>query len=211
MSGLVDDAGVWRRAGVGVMAGARVIHMAPQAGRVPQLMANLLRWLAATEAHPLIASSIFHYEFEFIHPFSDGNGRMGRLWQTLILSRWNPLFAEIPVESLVHEQQSAYYQAIQASTQQSDAAPFVEFMLSRILAAVTSVTPQVTPLLAQIRGEMSRQAMQEALGLSDREHFRKAYLLPALELGMVEMTRPDKPQSRNQRYRLTEQGRLTGR
>ena len=102
-----------------------MIHMAPQAGRVPQLMANLLRWLAATDAHPLIASSIFHYEFEFIHPFSDGNGRMGRLWQTLILSRWNPLFAEIPVESLVHEQQSAYYQAIQASTQQSDAAPFV--------------------------------------------------------------------------------------
>ncbi len=148
MSGLVDDAGAWRRAGVGVMAGERVIHMAPQARRVPQLMANLLRWLAATDAHPLIASSVFHYEFEFIHPFSDGNGRMGRLWQTLILSRWNPLFAEIPVESLVHEQQDAYYQAIQASTQQSDAAPFVEFMLNRILEAVTDVTPQVTPQVA---------------------------------------------------------------
>ena len=175
-----------------------------------------LRWLAATDAHPLIASSIFQYEFEFIHPFSDGNGRLGRLWRTLILCRWNPLFVEIPVESLVHEQQDAYYRAIQASTQQSDAAPFVEFMLHRILEAVTGATPEVTPqvtpqvgaLLAQIRGEMTRQALQDALGLADREHFRKVYLLPALELGMVEMTRPDKPQSRNQRYRLTEQGRL---
>ena len=83
--GLVDEAGAWRRAGVGVMAGERVIHMAPQASRVPQLMANLLRWLAANDAHPLIASSVFHYEFEFIHPFSDGNGRIGRLMIPLML------------------------------------------------------------------------------------------------------------------------------
>ena len=137
MLGLVDDAGAWRRGGVGVMAGDRVIHMAPQADRVPQLMGDLLQWLSATDAHPLIASSIFHYEFEFIHPFSDGNGRMGRLWQTLILTGWNPLFTDIPVESLVYEHQAAYYQAIGESTRQADAAPFVEFMLSRILEAVS--------------------------------------------------------------------------
>lgn len=215
MSGLVDDAGAWRRAGVGVMAGERVIHMAPQARRVPQLMANLLRWLAATDAHPLIASSIFHYEFEFIHPFIDGNGRMGRLWQTLILSRWNPLFAEIPVESLVHEQQDAYYQAIQASTQQSDAAPFVEFMVNRILEAVTSVTPQVAPqvtpqverLLRAMRGEMSREALQAVLALQDRKSFRERYLKPALADGLIEMSLPGKPNSRLQRYRLTDKGR----
>ena len=92
-------------------------------------MGDLLRWLAATDAHPLIASSVFHYEFEFIHPFADGNGRMGRLWQTLILTRWNPLFADIPVESLIHEHQAEYYQAIQESTQKTDSAPFIDFML----------------------------------------------------------------------------------
>ena len=101
-----------RHGGVGVMAGQQVIHMAPPADRVPQLMADLFGWLAATDAHPLIASSVFHYEFEFIHPFADGNGRMGRLWQSLILARWNPLFADIPVESLIFEHQAEYYQAI---------------------------------------------------------------------------------------------------
>ena len=90
MSGLIDEAGVYRRGGVGVMAGNQVIHMAPPAERVPALMGDLFRWLAGGDAHPLITSSVFHYEFEFIHPFADGNGRMGRLWQSLILARWNP-------------------------------------------------------------------------------------------------------------------------
>lgn len=216
MLGLVDDAGAWRHSGVGVMAGKKVIHMAPQADRVPQLMGDLLQWLSATDAHPLIASSIFHYEFEFIHPFSDGNGRMGRLWQTLILTRWNPLFADIPVESLVYEQQAAYYQAIQASTQQTDAAPFVEFMLSRILEAVTTAAPQVAPpvtpqverLLLAMRGEMGREALQQALALQDRKSFRERYLKPALEHGLIEMSIPGKPNSRLQQYRLTDKGRL---
>jgi len=108
MSGLIDEAGLYRHGGVGVMAGRQVIHMAPPADRVPQLMADLFAWLAATDVHPLIAGSVFHYEFEFIHPFADGNGRMGRLWQSLILDRWNPLFADIPVESLIFEHQAQY-------------------------------------------------------------------------------------------------------
>jgi len=215
MSSLIDDAGAWRRGGVGVMAGDTVIHMAPQANRVPQLMGDLLQWLSATEAHPMIASSIFHYEFEFIHPFSDGNGRMGRLWQTLILSRWNPLFADIPVESLVHEHQAAYYQAIGDSTRQADAAPFVEFMLNMILDAVTTAAPQVTPqttpqverLLLAIRGDMSREALQAALALQDRKSFRERYLKPALADGLIEMSIPAKPNSRLQKYRLTDRGR----
>ena len=216
MSGLVDEAGIYRHGGVGVLAGQQVIHMAPPAGRVPQLMSDLFDWLSATDAHPLIVSSVFHYEFEFIHPFADGNGRMGRLWQSLILSRWNPLFADIPVESQIFEHQAEYYRAIQESTQQTDSAPFIAFMLRMILETVTSSVPQVTPqvapqvseLLAVVNGDMGREALQSALGLSDRKSFRERYLRPALDDGLIEMTIPDKPNSRLQKYRLTDKGRL---
>lgn len=165
------------------------------------------------DPHPLIASSVFHYEFEFIHPFADGNGRMGRLWQTLILSRWNPLFADIPVESLVYEHQVEYYKALRKSTQRTDSAPFIAFMLRMILNAVTTaVTPQVSPqvgeLLSVLYEEMSREELQETLGLTDRKSFRARYLKPALDEGLIEMTIPDKPNSRLQKYRHTEKGRL---
>ena len=215
MSGLIDEAGMYRRSGMGVMAGREVIHMAPPAHRVPHLMNDLFGWLAATDAHPLIASSVFHYEFEFIHPFADGNGRLGRLWQSLILARWNPLFADLPVESLIFEHQAEYYQALQKSTRQTDSAPFITYMLRMILDTVTSSTPEVaqevTPevrLLSALGREMPRQQLKEALGLKDDEHFRKAYLLPALEAGLIEMTIPDKPRSSKQKYRLTDKGRL---
>jgi len=215
MSNLIDEVGVYRSSGVGVMAGGQVIHMAPPAERVPQLMGDLFRWLATTDAHPLIASSVFHYEFEFIHPFADGNGRMGRLWQSLILARWNPLFADTPVESLVFEHQAEYYQVLQESYQQADSAPFIAFMLRMILEAVTTsapqenpqVSPQVRKLLAVIQGEMSREALQSALGLLDRKSFRERYLKPALIDGLIEMTLPGKPNSRLQQYRLTDKGR----
>ncbi len=214
MSGLIDEAGVYRHDGVGVMAGQQVIHMAPPADRVPHLMSALFGWLAATDAHPLIASSVFHYEFEFIHPFADGNGRMGRLWQSLILTRWNPLFADIPVESLIFEHQAEYYHALRESTQKTDSSPFIAFMLRMILDTLASSTPEATPevtpevrLLSVLDGERTRQQLKEALGLKDDEHFRKAYLLPALEAGLVEMTIPDKPRSSKQKYRLTDKGR----
>ena len=214
MSGLIDEAGMYRHGGVGVMAGRQVIHMAPPADRIPHLMADLFAWLAATDAHPLIASSVFHYEFEFIHPFADGNGRIGRLWQSLILARWNPLFADLPVESLIFEYQTEYYQVLQESTGQTDSASFIAFMLRMILDTVTTSTPEVTledtpevRLLSVLAGEMARQQLKEMLGLKDDEHFRKAYLLPALEAGLIEMTMPDKPRSSKQKYRLTDKGR----
>ncbi|MBE1424874.1 Fic family protein [Desulfomicrobium macestii] len=211
MSGLIDDAGRYRSGGVGVMTGQRVVHMAPPASRVPQLMGDLFQWLAATDAHPLIVGSVFHYEFEFIHPFADGNGRMGRLWQNLILANWHPLFTDIPVESLVFDHQRDYYQALQESTAQADSAPFITFMLQMILETISSVTPQVTPqvgeLLAALRTEMSREALQSALGLKDRKSFRERYLGPALAAGLIEMTLPSKPNSRLQKYRLREKGR----
>jgi Fic family protein len=216
MSGLIDEAGMYRRSGVGVMAGRQAIHMAPPAHRVPRLMADLFGWLAATDAHPLVAGSVFHYEFELIHPFAAGNGRMGRLWQSLILARWNPLFADIPVESLIFDHQAEYYHALQESTRQADSAPFIAFMLRMIFDSVTSAAPQVTPqvtpqvgeLLAAIKGEMGREALQSALGLSDRKSFRERYLKPALADGLIEMTIPGRPNSRLQKYRLTDKGRL---
>jgi len=216
MAGLLDEVGVYRRSGVGVMSHGQVIHMAPPADRVPALMLNLLQWLRTTDRHPLVSSSIFHYEFEFIHPFVDGNGRMGRLWQTLILFHWNSLFAHIPVESLVHEHQAEYYKTLQSSTNQTDSAPFIEFMLRMILDAVSStvtpqvaphVTPQVERLLHVLVNEMSRGDLQTALGLKDRKSFRERYLVPALRDGLIEMTLPGKPNSRLQKYRLTDKGR----
>ena len=215
MAGLLNEAGIYRSGGVGVMAGGRVIHMAPPANRVPALMRDLLQWLATSELHPLITSSVFHYELEFIHPFADGNGRMGRLWQTLILTRWNPLFADIPVESLVHKHQAEYYRVLQESTDRTDSALFIEFMLGVVLDAVTAsapqVTPQVTPqvrrLLETTQGEMTRQALQSALGLRDRKSFQARYLKPALASGLIKMTIPDKPTSRMQKYHLSRKGR----
>ncbi len=217
MTSLIEDAGHYRQGGVGVMSGDQVLHMAPPAGRVSVLMMQLLEWLKNTDEHPLVASSIFHYEFEFIHPFADGNGRMGRLWQTLILSQWNPLFASIPVESLVHQHQADYYAALQVSTDQTDSAPMIEFMLQMVASAIDSlatpqVTPQLTPqvkqLLTIIKGEMTRAELQNLLDLSDRKSFRERYIVPALQAGLIEMTIPDKPSSRLQKYRLTNNGQL---
>ncbi len=210
MAGLIDDAGNYRKGNVGVMNGEQVVHMAPPANRVKSLMGDLLGWLATTEQHPLIAGSVFHYEFEFIHPFSDGNGRMGRLWQTLILNQWNPLFANLPVESMVHERQSEYYQAINLSTKKTDSAPFIEFMLQMIMNSIESSTPQVThqvtpqvkELLLALKGEMSRDELQIALSLQDRKSFSERYLKPALNAGLIEMTISEKPNSRLQKYRL---------
>ena len=215
MAGLIDGAGGYRQQGVGVMGGKEVLHMAPPAGRVPHLMGDLFQWLQSTEHHPLVASSVFHYEFEFIHPFADGNGRMGRLWQTLILSHWNPLFLRIPVESMVYAHQQEYYQALQRSTQQGLVTPFLEFMLSMIRDAVLDTTPQVTPQVAKLlqtlteagQAGLSRTALQEASGLRDRKSFMERWLVPALEAGFVEMTIPDKPNSRMQRYRVTDAGK----
>lgn len=139
MLGLVDEVGRYRSGGVGVMSGSRVVHMAPQADRVPKLMADLLSWLGNTDTHALISSCVFHYEFEFIHPFADGNGRMGRLWQTLILASWRPVFTNIPVESLVYQHQEDYYRAIRESTALGESTPFIEFMFQMILAAVNEL------------------------------------------------------------------------
>lgn len=140
MKGLLDKPGSFRTGAVGIMKGREVIHLAPPAERVPALAKELLAWQKTSKDHPLITSSVFHYEFEFIHPFPDGNGRLGRLWQTLILSRWNPLFRLIPVETMIHEHQKEYYQAINQSTATGNSTAFIEFMLKMILKALIETT-----------------------------------------------------------------------
>ncbi|MDO4796711.1 MAG: Fic family protein, partial [Coriobacteriales bacterium] len=132
MAGLIKDAGRFRTGNVGVFAGSALIHAGTPARYVPEVIADLFSWLRETQAHPLISSSVFHFEFEYIHPFSDGNGRTGRLWQSLLLQRWEPLFAWLPVESLVAARQQEYYDALGRSQQEADATEFVEFMLQVI-------------------------------------------------------------------------------
>ena len=145
MYGLIDDAGRFRQAGVGIYRGEQLVHMAPPASRVTHLVDDLLKWQSASDWHPLIVSCVFHYEFEFIHPFADGNGRMGRLWQTLILSQWRPVLAYLPVEAVIREQQDAYYAALSAADQQAEATPFVEFMLQALNLALAEAVQSESP------------------------------------------------------------------
>lgn len=133
MMALADDAGKFRRGGVGVYSNEGLVHLAPPADRVPGLINDLFEWMKNASDHLLIRSCVFHYEFEFIHPFSDGNGRMGRLWQSLILGRLHPLFEYLPVENMVYANQEAYNNAIHTSSQAADAGPFIDFMLQEIL------------------------------------------------------------------------------
>ena len=156
MQALIDNAGRWRTGGVGVFGETGCVHMAPPAERVPALMSDLFDWLKNADDHLLIRSCVFHYEFEFIHPFIDGNGRTGRLWQSLILTQLHPLFAHLPVENMVFSNQQAYYDAITASTAAGESTPFIEFMLSEILATLargesdtTNGTTEFVPIKVQ--------------------------------------------------------------
>lgn len=139
MSDLVSESGKYRSGSVGIFDGEHVVHVAPPAGRVPDLMSDLFEWLRLSDAHPLIKSCVFHYEFEFIHPFQDGNGRMGRLWQTAILREWREVFAWLPVETLIKDNQQAYYSALAASDKDADSTGFIEFMLSLLLKTIEDV------------------------------------------------------------------------
>ena len=136
MKGLALDAGQFRNCNEGVFSGSKCVHLAPPPDRVPGLMKDLFDWLKNSKEHLLVRSCVFHYEFEFIHPFSDGNGRTGRLWQSLILGKLNPAFEFLPVENMVYANQCKYYDAIAKSTKAGESTPFVEFMLQNILATL---------------------------------------------------------------------------
>lgn len=135
--GLVDESGVFRSKPVGVVdQEGHVLHFGTLPQHVPNLVMELLDWVKNSDVHMLIRSCVFHYEFELIHPFANGNGRVGRLWHTLLLSKWNPAFAWLPVESIIHDRQPEYYAAINASNDAGESTEFIEFMLSAIKASL---------------------------------------------------------------------------
>lgn len=165
------------------------------------------------DVHPLILSSAFHYEFVFIHPFSDGNGRMARLWHTVMLAKWKPVFEYIPIESQIEKFQDDYYEAIAKSHVAGESTIFIEFMLSQIDKILDEITVQINEeneylsetvkkMLAVMEYDIpyTSKTLMERLGLKSREGFRRNYLHPAIELNLIRMTIPDKPNSRNQRY-----------
>ena len=214
MNKLTKEAGTFRSGGVGVFAGEQLVHMAPSANQVPHLIKELVDWAKKADVHPLIKSSVFHYEFEFIHPFADGNGRMGRMWQTLLLYQWKPLFGWLPIETLIRERQEEYYNVLGDCDHSADSGKFIEFLLKAVYDTLTEiasteqvtvqVTVQVESLLKRMEDrEYSTKELMELLDLKHRPTFRENYLLPALVLGYVEMTIPDKPNSSKQKYRKT--------
>lgn len=224
MNGLVSEHGCFRSGGVGIFNGEVLIHMAPPAQFVPAQIQDLFEWYQTSPMHPLIKSAVFHYEFEFIHPFADGNGRMGRMWHSLLLGHWKELFFWLPIEELIQSRQKEYYDALGKADREADSAVFVELMLEIIRDTLKDVTifgmqtdqdsdqetdqdsdqdNRFIASLLRVLGDetLSAANLMERLGLSHKATFRKNYLQPALDAGVIERTIPDKPSSRNQKYR----------
>lgn len=212
---VVEESGDFRRGEEGVFNGDQCIFMAPPARLVSQLMDELFAWMktAQKSVHPLILSSVFHYEFVFIHPFSDGNGRMARLWHTAILSKWKPIFEYIPIESQIEKFQEEYYDAIAKCHVAGESTIFIEFMLAQIDKILDDVSVQISEDNNQLSEYLKRllevmeydvpytsNALMDKMGLKSKEGFRRNYLRPAIDMNLIQMTIPDKPNSRNQRY-----------
>lgn len=212
---LVEECGEFRHGEEGVFSGDQCIFMAPPARLVPQLMDDLFKWMEKekNKVHPLILSSVFHYEFVFIHPFSDGNGRMARLWHTAILSKWKPVFEYIPIESQIEKFQDDYYDAISKCHVSGESTIFIEFMLSRIDQILDDISVQIFEDNEQLSECIKKllkimeydipytsKVLMEMLGLKSKEGFCRNYLRPAMDMNLIRMTIPDKPNSRNQRY-----------
>lgn len=212
---VADVSGEFRLGEEGVFDGDRCIFIAPPARFVPEQMENLFSWMKENKdiVHPLILSAVFHYEFVFIHPFTDGNGRMARLWHTAILTKWQDIFEFIPIESQIEKFQKGYYDAIAKCHAKASSTVFIEFMLEQINAILdemaiavasseNSISEYVSKLLSAMEYDTpyTSNEILSLLGLKSKETLRKNYLAPAIRDNLIVMTEPDKPSSRNQRY-----------
>lgn len=211
----VQESGEFRKGDEGVFDDDKCIHVCPKPEMVTILMEKLFSWMKKNKntLHPLILSSVFHYEFVFIHPFSDGNGRTVRLWQNILLFNWESIFEYVPIESQIKKYQDEYYDVINNCNVKGESTLFVEFMLRMIdevleylientSVEINHVSPYIKKLLDVMDGglAMSSRELMEKVGLKSRISFRKNYLDPALQNGLIKMTNPDKPTSKNQTY-----------
>lgn len=212
----VEESGVFRKGEEGVFdEDGKCIFVAPKPEYVESLMNDLFNWMKEfkDKIHPLILSSIFHYEFVFIHPFSDGNGRTARLWQNIILSKWKEIFEYVPIESQIKKYQDEYYNAINNCNKTGNSNEFIEFMLDMIdkelnnllintQKEIVCISGYVTKLLdvMDYNIPMSAFEIMKKLDLKSKDSFRENYLKPALESGLIKMTLPDKPTSKKQMY-----------
>jgi len=184
MNGLIEDSGKLRAKNVGIVKGSKVEHLAPSGDMVKGLMNDLFNYLKTDKDILLIKSCVFHYEFEFIHPFLDGNGRMGRLWQTLILMQQYPVFEFLPVESLIKENQKEYYKVLSVSDKSGHSTPFIEFMLNIILQALGNLLKTKNrTLTTQDRIELYKDIVKE------NQFSRKDYLLNFKDISQATASR----------------------
>ena len=211
----IKESGEFRKGSEGVFDGDKCIFICPPADRVKSLMEDLFNWMKENKdnIHPLILSSIFHYEFVFIHPFSDGNGRTARLWQNIILYNWKRIFEYLPIESRIHKYQEEYYNVIAKSHINGNSNEFIEFMLKMInetldevsntvLDIVDNTTININKLLdvMEINKPMTSKELMDKLNIKTKETLRSGYLDPAINAGYIKLTIPDKPTSKNQMY-----------
>jgi len=200
--GIIDLPGRFRKCGVGVYKGNVAIHIAPDHEDVPRLMKDLMDWAESSDVHPLIKSCIFHCRFEFIHPFEDGNGRMGRLWQSLILSKWKPLFAYLPIESWVKLNQKEYYNSLMEADKENIEV-FIKYMLRMIFTAVDEFVDEITyspknmqereKAILEILSKEPQSTASEIAGiLSVSDRTIKRHLSSLTEKGIIRRVGSDK-------------------
>jgi len=209
---LCKQSGMFRTTSVGVFSNGVAVHIAPPHERVPKLIGDLLDWVKTTKTNFLIASCVFHFEFEFIHPFLDGNGRMGRLWQTAILSKHHSIFKYLPIEEIIFNNRPQYYKVLGVCQHKGDSTLFIEFMLDMILIALRNMKKsvesinddyslQINSLLKVLDVEPKSSAeIMKILKLKNQPNFYYNYLKPALDANLIQMLHPDKPRSKNQKY-----------
>lgn len=210
-----NESGEFRKGNEGVFDGDKCIHICPPPEQVNELMNQLFNWMkkCKNKLHPLILSSVFHYEFVFIHPFKDGNGRTARLWHNVILSEWKEIFEYLPLESQLKKYQDGYYKAISDCNLKGDSTIFIEFMLrmidevldevvntARIPINETAVYINKLMEVMEYNKPMTANEIMEKLEIKSKETLRATYLDPAIKAGVVALTIPDKPTSKNQMY-----------